>query len=132
MYMNSSALVPLEISSTESTPYVMLDNLRGVMEIKGNSFDEDAIYFFTPILNWLDQYKENAKPEVVLTLEFKYFNTSSAKCIYEVLDRFADMKATGVNTIINWFYLADDVEMRHEIMGFSQLIEIPFNIKEIG
>jgi hypothetical protein len=110
----------------------MLDNLRGTMEIKGNSFDEDAIHFFQPILNWLDNYKANPKPEVVLTLEFKYFNTSSAKCIYEVLDRFSEMNLKGVNTVINWFYLAEDVEMKHEIMGFSQLIEIPFNIKPIG
>lgn len=123
---------PLTIVQTEATPYVYLDNARGTVDIKGNSFDEDAVNFYRPILDWLDLYKQEPKKETVLTIELKYFNTSSAKCLYEVLDRFADLRDKGFSTIVNWYYLKDDAEMKQEIQGFSHLIEMPFNIKELG
>jgi hypothetical protein len=121
---------PLTITQTEATPYVCLDNLQGTIHIKGNSYDEDAFTFYTPVLQWLDQYKQYPKKETILTIELKYFNTSSAKCLYEVLDRLADIRSSQAIVTVNWYYNKRDLEMKQEIQAFSQLVELPFNIHE--
>lgn len=122
---------PLTITQTEATPYVCLDNQQGTLHIKGNSYDEDSFMFYEPILKWMDQYKLQPQKETTLTIELKYFNTSSAKCLYELLDRLADVRSTNAKVTVNWYYGKNDLEMKREIQGFSQLVEIPFNIQEL-
>ncbi len=122
---------PLVINATQATPTVNLDNHRGVMEIKGVSYEEDAHAFYRPIIQWLDEYKEKPLSDTVLNLYFKYFNTASSKALYEVFQRFAEIRNQGNSILINWFYDKDDNDMCDDIAYFSELVEIPINTQEI-
>ena len=122
---------PLIIQPRETTPYIAFDSNSGIMEVRGVSYEEDSYTFYKPIIEWLDQYRAQPQESTVLNIEFKYFNTSTAKCFYDLLERFSFLKKSGKQVIINWYYDKNDEQLRDEIENFSELAEMPFNIKPI-
>ncbi len=118
----------LKIEPTPKTPFVFIDSHQGFMEIKGMSASENAPVFYKPVLDWLDNYGFNPKPVTKVGVSFKYFNTSSAKCILDVLERFANLNNSGIPVVINWYYLKDDEEMQEAGENFSEILELPFNM----
>jgi hypothetical protein len=120
---------PLIIQATEATPHVHFDSSKGVMEIKGVSYEEDAHAFYQPLIRWLDIYKNQPLPDTVLNIYFKYFNTATSKALYEVLLKFQEVKTQGASVIINWYYDAGDDDMRDDIEYFSEVTDIQINIQ---
>lgn len=120
---------PLIIQATEATPHVHFDCDKGVMEIKGVSYEEDAHSFYQPMLRWLDTYKSQPLPDTVLNVYFKYFNTATSKALYEVFLKFQEVTQQGASVLINWYYDAGDDDMRDDIEYFSEVTDIQINIR---
>jgi hypothetical protein len=47
---------PLILKATSKRPSINFNNLTGKFEIKGRSIPEDAIGFYRPIFDWIEQY----------------------------------------------------------------------------
>jgi len=122
---------PLIIQATEATPHVHFDSTKGVMEIKGVSYEEDAHAFYQPLLKWLNAYNKEPLTDTVLNVYFKYFNTATSKTLYEVFLKLQQLKQQGKEVTINWFYDTDDDDMRDDIEYFSEVTDIPINIQEL-
>lgn len=121
---------PLQIEPTKKTPFVYINADAGVMEMKGMSSSENSLSFYKPILEYLDNCISRSKPISSVDLFFKYFNTSSAKCILDVLERFADMKDKGMEININWHCEHSDEEMLDSGQNFGAILDLPINIVE--
>ena len=121
----------LFIPPTDTTPYVALVADDGIMEIRGVCYTEDALDFFQPIFDWLDAYGNSPFDPTILNLELPYFNTSTAKCIYDLLMRFSNLYEQGINVVINWYYDVEDEGLREEIDNFAEISAVPFNILEV-
>ncbi len=121
---------PLQIEPTKKTPSVYINPDAGVMEMKGMSSSENSLSFYKPILDYLDSCIATSKPINSVDLSFKYFNTSSAKCILDVLERFADMKDSGMDVNINWHYEKMDEEMLDSGQNFSAILDLPMKLVE--
>ncbi|HAR19304.1 MAG TPA: nuclear pore complex subunit [Cytophagales bacterium] len=113
------------------TPLVHFDNKTGVMFLKGMSCSENSLEFYKPVLDWVERYGKSPLESTILNIEFKYFNTSSAKCILDVLEKFANIYNMGNNVVFNWHYEKNDEEMLEAGENFSEILGIPFNISEI-
>jgi hypothetical protein len=113
------------------TPLVNFDGRSGVMEMKGMSCSENSLEFYRPVLDWVEKYGKSPHGSTTVNIEFKYFNTSSAKCILDVLEKFANIYNMGNNVIFNWSYERNDEEMLEAGENFSEILGIPFNIKEL-
>jgi len=122
---------PLVIDSTETTPYVLFDNNKGIMEIKGASFDEDSPSFYNGLYTWLDEYQKAPNSSVIINLHFKYLNSSSNYSVFELLRRIDSIRKNGTHITINWFYAKDDDDIKLAGEEFSELLNFPFNIKMI-
>lgn len=126
------AMKPLVIKSTPKTPEVCFDPLTGIFEITGMSCAEHALSFYTPIYTWLDTYVQKALPQTTLNFKLKYFNTSSAKCILQLLERVEKLRLNGKELEINWFFTPDDEQMITDGENYSSIIGIPFNMIEFN
>ena len=58
-----------------------------------------------------------------------YFNTSSSRCILEILDILKNIINDGGEVSINWFYKKDDPDMLKEIDELAN--EIGIDIERI-
>ena len=115
----------LNLEGTEDTPKIILDKGNGIFEISGRSLPEDSAEFYQPVLDWLDEYKENANPSTEFMFKLEYFNTASSKLILDVLSNLEDIK--GMNIV--WYYHEDDEDMQEAGEEFSELVELPFEFK---
>jgi hypothetical protein len=121
-----------ELDAKNHTPYIKLDHTTGIMEFKGRSTPENSVEFYDPINKWLIQFiSEAVAIPVIVMLKFEYFNTSSSKCILDVLKKFAELKKTGADVKVEWYYEQDDDDMKEAAEDYSDIVKIPFEIIEI-
>ncbi|MDX2196071.1 MAG: DUF1987 domain-containing protein [Cytophagales bacterium] len=117
----------INLEGTEDTPKIILDATNSIFEISGRSLPEDVSQFYKPILEWLDAFSPTGK--VVFTFKLDYFNTASSKLILDILNRLEKLKLKGANILIQWCHGEDDEDMKEAGEEFSELVEVPFEIK---
>ncbi|HNV94941.1 MAG TPA: DUF1987 domain-containing protein [Bacteroidales bacterium] len=123
-------LEPLVIQKQEDTPSVILNKEEGAFEIGHRSLPENAIAFYEPVLNWLNEYKNNPLPKTIFNFKLEYFNTASAKQLAKVLLVLQELAQTN-DVLIRWHYLKDDADMHSSGLRFSKLLKIPFEFIEM-
>ena len=118
----------LNIEATETTPAVQLDGQRGQITIEGISDEEDALGFYFPVIQWLDAYQAHPADSTTLTIKLQYFNTASAKSLYEIIKRLARIQKSGQSVTINWYYDEETSVLKDDIEHFSDIADVPINI----
>jgi hypothetical protein len=117
----------INLEGTEDTPKIILDPVNNIYEISGRSLPEDCASFYKPILDWLGQLTPTAK--ISFSFKLDYFNTASSKMILDILTRLEKIKEKGKDVVIIWYYSEDDEDMQEAGEEFSELVEIPFELK---
>ena len=121
---------PLIIEATSKTPAVKLDYETGIIELAGMSYSEDTFAFYEPIFAWINEYIQDPNTFTNFNMKIKYFNTSSVKCLFDILEIFAKLSKSGKNVNINWFYDEEDDEMRDTGQNFSHILNAEFKLKQ--
>lgn len=115
----------LNLSATEETPAISFDGKTGVFEISGRSIPANAREFYTPVLEWIQDYAKNPSHATRVIFKLEYFNTTTAKQILDLL--YALEKIRGVT--IEWYFDDDDEDMEEAGQEFAELVKIPFAFK---
>lgn len=122
----------IQLEATKETPAVHLDAAAGTFKIEGRSFPLNAKGFYSPILEWLEEYAEqpNARTEFVFRLE--YFNTPSSKSISDILKKLKSIKDSGHDVSVQWFYEEDDIDILDLGHVFARTVGMDFEFKEFN
>ncbi len=116
----------IKLKGTDDTPAIILDKENGIFEISGRSLPEDVTTFFEPVLNWLDDYQEEANDQTVFAFKLVYFNTASSKLILDILMKLEEMHENGKEVLIKWFFPDDDEDMEEAGEEYADIVDIPF------
>ena len=119
---------PLNIEATTKTPSVKFDKDSGVIELAGMSYSEDTFAFYEPVFKWINEYIQDPNVLTNFNMKIKYFNTSSVKCLFDILEIFTNLSKAGHNVNINWFYDEEDEEMRDTGENFSNILNSDFKL----
>lgn len=127
---------PLIIKSTSFSPEIILDHDNKIFSIKGNSRPEDVREIYFPVVKWLHDYRLLLKNRAVdyyseedpLIFEFnlEYFNSSSAKFLYDIVEALKQIKEDDVNVGVAWLYDKEDTDMKEAGEDLSYLAEFDF------
>lgn len=117
----------LYIEKTKATPAVKFDAGSGVLEISGESYPENSMKFYQPVFNWLQQYLSETDKPIVFNFKLDYFNTSSSKCILNILEMLEDAHAKGRKVDLNWYYQEEDDDMLENGQEFAEDMSLQFN-----
>jgi len=128
---NKNVMDTLLIEGTPKTPTVRFDGSKGSVEIKGRSIPENSIEFYKPLVDWLEAYAKEAKPQTQVNIQLEYFNTSSSKCILDVFKKLEAIQKINQGVTINWFYDEDDEDMLEAGQDYESIIRIPFKMIEV-
>jgi len=120
----------IKIAGTEDTPTVILDSENEILEISGRSLPEDVGTFYDPILNWLDEYSQNANEKTVFNFKLVYFNTASSKLLLDILMKLEEMQEAGKDVKVVWHYPEDDEDMQEAGEEYADIVDVPF--KQVG
>ncbi|MCB5250789.1 MAG: DUF1987 domain-containing protein [Candidatus Cloacimonetes bacterium] len=122
----------LYIEGSKFTMEVNYNAETNLCIMKGNSYPEDAINFFEPLNEWLEQYIEEINKPLTMEIQLYYLNSSSSKCFMDIFDILDEYQEDGGSVLVKWFYERNDDEIREageellEDMSFKfEYIEIP-------
>ncbi len=117
------------LAPTRTTFEIKFDQEKNILEFKGKSYPSNAFEFFKPIIIWIEEYLTMVNQTTVkVYFQVNYFNTSSSKYLFEVLELFNQYYQKDVD--LNFFWVCekgvDDIfetwkEMMHEL-------DMPFEI----
>lgn len=116
----------LLVDATEITPRVEFDKNKDVFRIEGKSLPEDVKNFYTPLIQWFENYSNQPNQETHLYLDFEYFNTASSKMILLLLNKVRDIHKKGGEVMVTWSYPQHDAELEEAGEEFADLLNIPF------
>ena len=119
---------PLIIESSAETPEIILDKETNTFVFKGKSLPENPIFFYEPVLSWLDDYITDPNPETKVSFMMAYFNTSSSKIILDIMKRLELIKNSGHDVVIDWMFREDDEDMLEAGEIYSERVSVPFNL----
>jgi hypothetical protein len=93
----------LNIEQTKYTPAISLDK-NGTISLVGKSYPENTFEFYSPVMQWLENYFDgNAAEKTVVNMEIVYFNSSSSKLFFDLFDMLDENSKDNVIEI-NWIY----------------------------
>ena len=113
-------------SQAGKNPQIVLNNEKGLIEMKGSSVMEDAKAFYDPIMKWLYEYISQPK-DTLVNVDLEYFNTSSAKVLLIIFKTLSTIQSSGCKIHVNWHYDEDDEEIFESGSSFSAMSKIKFN-----
>ena len=122
---------PINIEGTPKTPTVHFDAIKGIFKLEGRSIPENSVEFYKPLVDWLDQYKDNPLPKTTVEVKLEYFNTSSSKCILDVFKKLELIHKAKNDVDIKWYYEEDDEDMLEAGEDYESIIRVPFEMIEI-
>ncbi|PWJ41863.1 DUF1987 domain-containing protein [Sediminitomix flava] len=101
------------------SPKVSFLASKGLLEISGNSYQEGTPEFYEPIFQWLDTYLDQPGKELQFNFRMSYFNTSSSKCFYKIIEKLKNYDASDKGKVeVNWYYKDDDEDMYETGMDY--------------
>lgn len=121
----------IKMEGTAKTPDLNFDANTGVFDIKGRSIPENSVEFYKPILEWIDEYTKQTQPKTIVNIHLEYFNTSSSKCILDLLKKFEIIAKNGNDIVIRWHYEEDDEDMLEAGQDYQSIIKVPFEMVEV-
>jgi len=112
------------IPGTPKTPEVSFIAEARTLSLSGRSIPENSIDFYASLIAWADTLcSSDGVVEVNINLE--YFNTSSSKCLMDLLKR---IESSNVEAHVNWHYEADDEDMLEAGEDYDAIIDLPFKL----
>lgn len=124
----------LSIGATEDSPEINFDLKSNKFIISGKSRPENTGKFYTPVLEWFDNFErlmassgavKSAPMEFVFKLE--YFNSISAKYIADIIMLLKELALKGHNINIKWYYPNSDDDMLEVGKEFADMVEMNFD-----
>ncbi len=131
----------LVIDATSHSPAIVFDPGAGKFTITGVSRPEDVRAFYYPVLEWLRTFLQDEihtgktvydeDHPLILEIRLKYFNSSSAKFLFDIFSEIGQLKEAGQKVIIRWYYDEGDDDMLEAGEELSEIAEIPFEYIEV-
>jgi len=124
----------IKILRSTETPYfpsVSFDAESGICEISGESYMEETYKFYLPLISWLKEFMETINKPITFNIKLLYLNTSTSKCVLDILELLRAYKIQGNDVVINWYYDVDDPDMIDEVEDFEAEAEIDIILKKI-
>lgn len=117
----------LKISASKITPYILIDPGKELFIIKGKSSPEDTVKFYALVFLGLKNYIMTGRDKLSVHVSLTYFNSSTAKCLFDLMKILKNIKSCGIEVIVNWYYEEDDEDMLEAGEDYEMVCDISFN-----
>ena len=123
---NFDPLQHVEVNETIHNPQITLDPSKCIISISGTSSPVSTSSYFEPIFEWLKIFDTSNKKTLSIYLDFKYFNTYTAKFLLNLVLECNGIYSNGKKVSFYWYYDEDDDEMKE----FGEHLMTQFTEKE--
>jgi hypothetical protein len=121
-------MIDLNIAPTKTTPRVAYHPESRTLEFSGESYPENSVQFYQEIQKQVETFLAGSTEPFVVSFKLDYFNTSTSKCLYDLLDFLEGAHKRNGNITVNWHYKEEDEDMQESGIDFKSEINVPFNL----
>ena len=99
----------LRITARDNTPDVNFDGQANHLQMSGESYPENVMGFFEPVLTWVKDYLQSGQErEIRVDIELVMFNSSTSKLLLDLLDLLNEAANNEKSITLNWRYEEDN------------------------
>ncbi|MGD9773208.1 DUF1987 domain-containing protein [Diaphorobacter sp.] len=99
----------LYIAPTPCTPEVDFRFDTHQLSLRGESYPENAASFYKDVISRLQEYLDNqAAGRVEVHIALAYFNSSSTKMLFNLIEMLNDAAEAGIQVVLHWYYDEED------------------------
>jgi len=110
---------------TSSTPSISYQEKSSTIFIEGESYPENSFDFYSPLLKWI-KHSLKEKKGIILDVNISYMNSSSTKCVLDILDLLDEAFAAGIKTSVRWRYDQENPRSLELAEEFKEELKLPF------
>jgi hypothetical protein len=124
------------IAPTKNTPEINFSAAENHFVIKGHSAPEDVRSLYYPVIEWIKIFADdviegeypmyNASNSVRFRTDLEYFNSSSAKFLFDIFTELKRLADKGFPVIIEWYFDSEDPDQKEAGTDISLLVEMEF------
>lgn len=113
----------LYIAPTPSTPEVDFKFDMHTLSLRGESYPENAAAFYGTVIARLKDYlAQLSKGKIEVNIALAYFNSSSTKMLFNLIETLNDAVVAGNEVKLNWYHDEED----DTILEFGQELSEDF------
>ena len=126
----------LYLPPTATSPEILFSPEEKVFSIRGISSPEDVRGIYYPVIEWLKNYVNSlleskstvysSNVPLKLQVDLEYFNSSSAKFLYDILLELKRLIASGIHVAVEWIYDEEDTDLQETGSDIATLVEMDF------
>lgn len=120
-------MLPLEITRTSTSPEIAYDAQSRTLRIAGESYPENSFEFYEPVMRWLREAVA-AQDSLRLDIHVSYMNSSSTKCMLDLLDILEEASAKGFSASVLWRYDSENPRALDLAEEFQEEVTFEFNL----
>lgn len=119
----------LKIAPTKTTFGINFDPKKSVMEFTGNSYPPNPMDFFQPLIDWAKNFLfKNPDKPVTLVFKVHYYNTTSSKYIFRILELLHEHHKKHDNINIVWHDNGQDDEFYDTWKSLLYELDLPHEV----
>ena len=121
---------------TPTSPEINFSPEEKIFFMRGISRPEDVRRLYYPVIEWFREYidtilEDNSNPyspdsPLKFQVDLEYFNSSSAKFLYDIFLELKRLISSGIPVILEWLYDEEDTDLREAGSDIASLIEMEF------
>jgi hypothetical protein len=126
----------LYIEPTGLTPEINFSPDENIFIIRGVSSPEDVRALYYPVIEWIKIFTDDIidgdlkgfhkDSPVRMHIDLSYFNSSSAKFLFDIFTELKRLKSSEVPVVVEWLHEDEDLDMREAGSDIAELVEMEF------
>ncbi len=118
----------LIVQASSNTPKVVFSLKNEIQSVVGLSTPIDSFEFYRPLIQWIEDHRDQLRNETIFRFELNYFNSSSMKALLWLIQAIANGIGQGKEWTIEWVVTEEDEFMEEAGESFQSLIDVPISI----
>ncbi len=121
----------LKIERGDTTPLVEFNLETMEFLLEGICRPENVLTYFEPVMKWLDAYvvwivEKGSKKILDFHFKLEYYNSSSAKFIFNIFKNLKIIQENGINITMFWFYDLLDEDLLESGQEYEKILGLNF------
>lgn len=116
-----------KINPTRTTPLVLLDHNQQKLQIRGRSSPASSVLFYGKVMHAVNAFFQTGRQTLRVYIMLEYFNTSTSKCLYDLLKNMKTYKdKEEMNIDVHWYYEIGDEDMKETGEDYMDVLKMSF------
>ena len=116
------------IAQTKYTPQIELSFKDRFLRITGDSYPENAMEVYQPLITRLETYFANPAQELQIELNFDFVSTSSKKMLTDIIGILQAYHESGHTIRLTWFFPDGDLDWQEQCEMFLEDASFNYSI----